>query len=266
MKLRNKKKNTRISDMICKVCSVICFILIWQILVVFNVREPLMFGNLPTPVSVWNAFLMLIKEKEFYYHVGYSCYRILVGVAIALPCGVLVGMLIGFSKWGENLLLPLMDIFRPIPQITWIPVSILLFKTIEGSIIFITFIGAFFPILVNTIAGSKNVDPTLLDAVKSMDAKKIQIIRYLYFPSIVPDIFTGVSLGIGTSWMSVIAAEMISGEYGIGYFTWKSYNLMDYADTIVGMITIGIIGILCFTIVRIVEKHVLVYRKKATEK
>lgn len=266
MKSRDKNKATRISDMICKVCSVIFFILLWQILVVLNVREPLMFGNLPTPVSVWDAFLILIKEKEFYYHVGYSCYRILVGVTIALPCGVLVGMLIGFSKWGENLLLPLMDIFRPIPQITWIPVSILLFKTIEGSIIFITFIGAFFPILVNTIAGSKNVDPTLLDAVKSMDAKKTQIIRYLYFPSIVPDIFTGVSLGIGTSWMSVIAAEMISGEYGIGYFTWKSYNLMDYADTIVGMITIGIIGILCFSIVRMVENHVLVYRKKVTGK
>lgn len=184
MKSRNKKKTTGISDMICKVCSVICFILLWQILVVLNVKKPLMFGNLPTPVSVWNAFLQLIKEQEFYYHVGYSCYRILVGVAIALPAGVLAGMLIGFSKWGENILLPLMDIFRPIPQITWIPVSILLFKTIEGSIIFITFIGAFFPILVNTIAGSKNVDSTLLDAVKSMDAKKTQIIRYL------PELFT----------------------------------------------------------------------------
>ena len=266
MKSRSKKKSTRISDLIWKVCSVIGFILLWQILVVANVREPLMFGNLPTPVSVWNAFLQLIKEQEFYYHVGYSCYRILAGVAIALPTGVLAGMLIGFSRWGENLLLPIMDIFRPIPQITWIPVSILLFKTIEGSIIFITFVGAFFPILVNTIAGSRHVDPTLVDAVKSMDAKKTQIIRYLYFPSIVPDIFTGVSLGIGTSWMSVIAAEMISGEYGIGYFTWKSYNLMNYADTIVGMITIGIIGILCFTAVRMIEKRVLAYREKVTGK
>lgn len=254
------------SDLICKIISVIIFLLIWEVLVKFNVRKPLMFGNLPTPVSVLKAFARLLKDKEFYYHIGYSFCRIFTGVALALPLGVIIGMVIGFSRFGKNFLLPIMDIFRPIPQITWIPISILLFRTTEGSIIFITFIGAFFPILVNTIAGSRNVDHTLLDAIKSMDATRMQTVRYLYFPSIIPDIFTGVSLGIGTSWMSVIAAEMISGEYGIGYFTWQSYNLMNYADTIVGMITIGIIGILCFALVRMIENQVLAYRKKVIEK
>lgn len=254
------------TDLIYKILSVVFFILLWEILVVANVRSPLMFGNLPTPVSVLKALISLLKEQSFYYHILYSFCRIIIGVFIALPLGVVMGMIIGFSKFGENFFQPIMDILRPIPQITWIPISILLFKTTEGSIIFITFIGAFFPILVNTIAGSKKIDHTLFDAIKSMDANKWQIIRYLYFPSIVPDIFTGLSVGIGTSWMSVIAAEMISGEYGIGYFTWQSYNLMKYADTIVGMITIGIIGILCFAIVRQLENHVLAYRKKVTDK
>ena len=261
-----KRKSNAWLDIVCKTGSVILFLIIWQLLVIGNIREPLMFGNLPTPLSVLKAFGQLLGEKDFYYHIGYSSRRILLGVLIALPTWVFLGMLIGFSRIGEDFFLPLMDIFRPIPQITWIPISILLFKTIEGSIIFITFIGAFFPILVNTIAGSKHVDKTLRDAVKSMDATRWQVIRYLYFPSIVPDIFTGISLGIGTSWMSVIAAEMISGEYGIGYFTWQSYNLMNYADTIVGMITIGLIGILCFTVIRKTENHVLDYQEKGTEK
>ncbi|NNJ28630.1 ABC transporter permease [Lacrimispora defluvii] len=257
-----KKKSIQIVDLLCKVLSIVLFLIIWQILVMANVQRPLMFGNLPTPVRVFQAFAELLVQQEFYYHVGYSCLRILIGCGMALPAGVFFGMVIGMTRFGKNFILPVFDMLRPIPQITWIPISILLFTTIEGSIIFITFIGAFFPILVNTIAGTETVSQTLLDAAYSMHAKKGQVIRYVYFPSAVPNIFTGLSVGIGTSWMSVIAAEMISGKYGIGYFTWMSYNLMNYADTIVGMITIGIIGLLCFVLIRRVESIVLSYREK----
>ena len=93
-----------------------------------------------------------------------------------------------------------------------------------------------------------------------MHVTNCQLVRYVYFPSAVPDILTGLTIGIGTSWMSVIAAEMISGKYGIGYFTWQSYNLMNYADTIVGMITIGIVGIVFFSIIRILSGRILAYR------
>lgn len=258
MKERNASQSL---DFVCKIASIVIFLVVWQVLVMANVQKPLMFGNLPTPVRVFEAFGALLKQKEFYYHVGFSCLRILIGCGLALPLGVVFGMLIGLTRFGKDFLLPVFDILRPIPQITWIPISILLFTTIEGSIIFITFIGAFFPILVNTIAGTKTVSQTLLDAAASMHATRAQTIRYVYFPSAVPNIFTGLSVGIGTSWMSVIAAEMISGKYGIGYFTWMSYNLMNYADTIVGMITIGLVGILCFTLIRKLENVVLAYRK-----
>lgn len=245
-----------------KILSILIFLAIWQLLVVLNVQHPLMFGNLPTPIKVFHAFLDLLKQSDYYHHVLYSCLRILIGCALALPLGVILGMVIGLTKFGKNFIFPIFEMLRPIPQITWIPISILLFYTIEQSIIFITFIGAFFPILINTIAGTKTVNNTLLDAAKSMHASKWQTIRHVYFPSAVPNILTGLSVGVGTSWMSVIAAEMISGKYGIGYFTWMSYNLMDYADTIAGMITIGVIGILCFMLIRLLENIVLAYREK----
>lgn len=247
----------------CAVLSILIFLVIWQFLVVMNVQRPLMFGNLPTPVDVASAWLALGRDNAYYEHVGFSCLRILVGILVALPLGVFFGLAIGLSKWCRLFLFPVFELFRPIPQITWIPVSILLFPSIEGSIIFITFMGGFFPILVNTIAGTKDVDEALVDAAKSMHASSWQLLRYVYFRSAVPSILTGLTVGVGTSWMSVIAAEMISGKYGIGYFTWQSYNLMNYADTIVGMITIGIVGIIFFALIRCLSRYVLAYRKEA---
>lgn len=244
----------------CAIVSIAVSIGIWHFLVAFNVQRPLMFGNLPAPADVLQAGIALLQNSEYYRHVGYSCLRILVGCALALPLGVFFGLVIGLSRPGRLFLLPIFELMRPIPQITWIPVSILLFPTIEGSIVFITFMGGFFPILVNTIAGTQNVEPSLVDAARSMHVTKCQLVRYVYLPSAVPDILTGLTIGIGTSWMSVIAAEMISGKYGIGYFTWQSYNLMNYADTIVGMITIGVVGIVFFSVIRMVSGRILAYR------
>lgn len=259
------KQNHTALSIVCAVLSIFLFLVLWQIVVVTNVQRPLMFGNLPTPVDVASAWLALGRDSAYYEHVGFSCLRILIGVLIALPLGVFFGLAIGLSKWCRRFFFPIFELFRPIPQITWIPVSILLFPSIEGSIIFITFMGGFFPILVNTIAGTKEVDDTLVDAAKSMHASSWQLLRYVYFRSAVPSILTGLTVGVGTSWMSVIAAEMISGKYGIGYFTWQSYNLMNYADTIVGMITIGIVGILFFLIIRYLSRYVLAYRKEGDD-
>lgn len=258
------RHNTRLHgvSISCAIVSIFVFLLLWQLLVVANVQRPLMFGNLPTPVHVAAAWVVLGSSSAYYEHVGFSCLRILIGILIALPLGVIFGLFIGLSTWCRRLLFPIFELLRPIPQITWIPVSILLFPSIEGSIIFITFMGGFFPILVNTIAGTQDVDETLVEAAKTMHASQWQLLRYVYFRSAVPSILTGLTVGVGTSWMSVIAAEMISGKYGIGYFTWQSYNLMNYADTIVGMITIGIVGIIFFAVIRAISRFVLAYRKE----
>lgn len=259
------KENTtpysNVKKILSKAFSICVFVVVWQLLVHLNVKRPLMFGNLPSPLDVFGTIKSIISEKVFYQHALYSCLRILIGCALALPIGVTFGLLIGLTKFAENFILPIFDMLRPIPQIAWIPIAILTFPSVEGSIIFITFLGAFFPILINTIAGTQAVNPSLLEAAKSMSASKWQLIRYVYFPSAVPNIFTGLTIGIGSSWMSVIAAEMISGKYGIGYFTWTSYTLMQYPETIVGMITIGIIGTICFSLVRKLEKIVLAWRE-----
>lgn len=251
----------KIKKYIYKIISITLFIVVWYLLVKTNLRRPLMFGNLPSPLDVLKSIKSVLKDRVFYMHILYSSIRVISGCTLALPIGIIFGLLIGLTDFAKNFISPIFEMLRPIPQIAWIPIAILIFPSAEGSIIFITFLGAFFPILINTIAGTQQVNPSLIDAAKSMNATRWQLIRYVYFSSSVPNIFTGLTLGIGNSWMSVIAAEMISGKYGIGYYTWTSYTLMQYPETIVGMITIGLIGVICFTFVGIAENSVLKWRQ-----
>ena len=240
--------------------SVLLFLLLWEVLVKANVMTPLMFGNLPAPTDVLKTFAKVLADGTFYYHIGASLGRIVVGSFLALPVAVFLGVLIGRARWAEDFILPMLEALRPIPQISWIPVAILLFPSIEGSIIFITFLGAFFPILVNTIEGIRGVSPSYITAAFSMGATRRQMLTKVYLPAAVPHIMTGFSVGVGVSWMSVIAAEMISGKYGIGYYTWTSYTLMAYSETIVGMITIGVLGLVCFAGISRVKKYLLRWR------
>lgn len=244
-----------------KLISITIFVIIWYMFVKFNLRKPLMFGNLPSPVEVFKSIKIVLVDRVFYTHVLYSSIRVISGCMLALPIEVIFGLLIGLTTFAQNFISPIFEMLRPIPQIAWIPIAILIFPSAEGSIIFITFLGAFFPILINTIAGTQQVNLSLIDAAKSMNATRWQLIRYVYFSSSVPNIFTGLTLGVGNSWMSVIAAEMISGKYGIGYYTWTSYTLMQYPETIVGMITIGLIGTICFTFIKVLQKSVLKWRE-----
>jgi NitT/TauT family transport system permease protein len=128
--------------------------------------------------------------------------------------------------------------------------SIMLWPSNEESIVFITFLGSFFPILLNTLHGMNAVDPVLVRAARCLGASEGTIFREVYFPSALPHIFTGLVVGMGVAWVSLIAAEMISGQFGIGYFTWEAYSLIQYADIALGMITIGLLGLLSSLAIR----------------
>lgn len=258
---QKKRTDSTAFAMTCKIISVLLFLGIWQVLVDLNVLSPLMFGNLPSPLRVVKALAVTVRQKEYYVHIIYSIRRVFVGCGIALILGVAFGMAIALNKYCNYFFMPIFDLLRPVPQITWIPISILLFPTVEGSIQFITFMGAFFPILINTIAGVNEISPNLVTAAVSMHANRRQLILHVYFKGALPGIFVGLSVGLGTSWMSVIAAEMISGQHGIGYYTWLSYNLMNYENTMIGMITIGIIGLISFAGLNRVKQFVLRYQK-----
>src|SRR2546425_685927 len=131
----------------------------------------------------------------------------------------------------------------------------------EESFVFITLLGSFFPILLNTLHGMAMVDPVLIRAAQCLGAREASIFREVYFPAALPHVFTGLTVGMGVAWVSLIAAEMISGQFGIGYFTWEAYSLVQYADIALGMICIGVLGLGSSALIRGIRRVVIPWGK-----
>jgi len=212
------------------------------------------FINIPGPDVVFRELFVMGKTAAFYHNVAVSLWRILAGFLIATGLGITMGVAIAKNRSLKSALFPPLEVLRPIPAIAWVPISIMLWPTAESSIIFITFIGAFFPIVLNTMHGVASVDKSLIRAAKCLGASEVALLRYVVLPGAMPEIFTGLTVGMGVSWVSVISAEMISGQFGIGYFTWEAYSLIQYPDIVVGMVVIGVLGLLCSGAIRTVGR------------
>ena len=239
------------------VCSLGGMVLFWHLVTTYKVDLYIRFTNIPTPAEVWQSVLQAGSNGKFLTNIGMSLRRIFIGFALAGVLGVALGLVIGRYRRMHELLFPAMEALRPIPAIAWVPISIMLWPDNEVSIVFITFIGAFFPILLNTVSGVQAVDSVLLRAGQCLGAKEAQIMWHVVLPGAAPQIFTGLAVGMGVAWVSLIAAEMISGQFGIGYFTWEAYSLIAYADIVLGMITIGVLGLLCSWLIRFAGKSLM---------
>lgn len=208
------------------------------------------FQNVPTPAETLVAGWALLQSPKLLQHLGSSLARVGYGFLFAGVLAVLLGLLIGRSQWARLGLLTPLEVLRPIPAVAWIPLAILMFPSSEVSMIFITFTGAFFPILLGAIHGAESVDPRLVASARSLGAGPVQVLREVVLPGAAPAIVTGLAIGMGTSWFCLVTAEMISGQFGIGYYTWESYTVQRYPDIIVGMLLIGLLGMGSSALVR----------------
>jgi len=222
--------------------SIALWLLLWQLASVHKWNFFFRFENIPAPTEVAAAFGELYRAPKFAAHVVSSVRRIFLGFSLAAGLSVVLGLLIGRFRIAAQSLFPPLEILRPIPAVAWIPLAILLFASAEQSMVFITFIGAFFPILLSTIHGVEGIDRRLVYASLTLGAGPIDVFREVILPGALPSIVTGLSIGMGTSWFSLVTAEMISGQFGIGYYTWEAYTLQQYPKIVLGMITIGLLG------------------------
>lgn len=222
--------------------SMIAGLALWQWLTESHVRFILDFSNIPTPVAVFHAFMAVVVTKIFWRDIFWSMYRILIAFGLATIVGVAAGVAMGYSTFMRLIIAPYIELTRPIPAIAWVPMAILAWPTTEQSIIFITFLGAVFPIVLNTWDGVRRVPSELVKAARSLGANRVGVMLHVVMPYAVPNITVGMALGMGGAWFALLAGEMISGRYGIGYFTWESYQLIQYGNIIVGMLTIGLLS------------------------
>src|SRR5499426_1122121 len=230
--------------------SIGLFLVAWHLATQWDLALYVRFQNVPSPGDVLAEAIELFASRAFYVHILASLERIWLGFAIATALGIGLGLLIGWFALVEDILMPPIELLRPIPAVAWVPISIMLWPTERSSIVFITTLGAFFPIVLNTIHGVEGIDRQLVRAATSLGAKRAAIFREVVLPGALPSIVTGLSVGMGVSWICLISAEMISGQFGVGYFTWVAYGIVKYAQIVVGMLTIGVLGMLSSLAVR----------------
>lgn len=233
-----------------RVAALLMALVIWHFAASSGFNFFINFENVPTPLLVGKALVTQLSSSEFYLHIVHSMERIAIAYAYAVVLGVLAGVMMGRSRWAEDIILPYIELFRPIPAVAWIPLAILMLPTEQSSIVFITFLGAFFPIVLNTVHGVEQTPDVLVRAARSLGASKKAILWHVVIPGAMPSIVAGLAIGMGVAWFSLLAGEIISGQYGIGYFTWTSYTLVKYPEIIIGMLTIGGLGTLCTLLVR----------------
>lgn len=237
--------------------SVVIGLILWQVLSTRGVHFILNFQNIPTPTAVWTVLAHIAWTHAFYVDLGVSLRRIAIAYAFASLAGVTIGVIIGRFRLANDLIAPHLEILRPIPAVAWIPLAIVMLPTQESSIIFITALGTFFPVVTNTVIGVGQTPKTLLQAARSLGAGDAATLWHVVLPSAMPSISAGLITGMGIAWFSLLAGEMISGQYGIGYYTWNAYSLVQYPQIVVGMICIGALGTLSTHAVRLLTRRLL---------
>ncbi|CCE08317.1 putative ABC transporter (permease protein) [Bradyrhizobium sp. STM 3843] len=193
-----------------------------------------------------------------------SLSRVAAGFAIATLFGVALGVAIGWSRATEIVIEPTLQMLRPIPPVSWIPLAIIWFGIANKPAIFLVFLGAFFPILLNTIHGVKGCDRNLIRAGAMVGGSERKLLRYIVVPAALPSIFAGLRIGIGSAWMLTVTAEMVAVKSGLGYVLWDSYYFLRYDLVLAAMASIGLLGFLSDLAIRMVMARVLHWQRNTT--
>jgi nitrate/nitrite transport system permease protein len=227
---------------------VICLLLlVWQL----ACAAPT--SSLPSPLLVWEQAGELIWSPFFDYGNGdvglawrviASLQRVAVGFGLAALVGILLGAVVGQSVWVMRGLDPLFQVLRTVPPLAWLPLSLAAFRDSHPSAIFVIFITAVWPVIINTAVGVRNIPQDYRNVARILRLNQIEFFFRIMVPAAAPYIFTGLRIGVGLSWLAIVAAEMLTGGVGIGFFIWDAWNSSRLPDIIVALAYIGVVGFL----------------------
>ncbi|MTE12155.1 ABC transporter permease [Nocardia aurantiaca] len=239
---RARTRWTAWQSRVVRALSVLTAVGVWQFLTAEHIRLWVRFDTLPTVTRIVRAFRHQLGTDTYYLDLGQSLIRILTGFGLAAAIGVTSGVALGRSRWFADVIGPLTELARPIPAIAIVPVAILLFPDDEAGIVFITFLAAYFPVMVATRHAVRALPIIWEESVRTQGGTRWDVLWRVVLPGSLPGVFGGLSTGIGVAWICVVSAEMISGRLGVGYRTWQAYTIVDYPGVFVGIITIGVLG------------------------
>jgi NitT/TauT family transport system permease protein len=251
------------------IMAIFVFLVVWQfgaLIDDWTGYDILGIGLVPPPVDVMITWADVVPNIGYWQSWVASFQRVLAGFLVAMIVGIPFGLMLAVNKYFRGVFFPPFEILRPIPPLAWVPASLIFWPTNEMSIAFVTFLGAFFTIVINVLGGARAIDVRYLRAAQSMGASQWHLFYRIILPGTLPSIFTGAAVGMGITWEVVLAAEMISGGGtqgggGLGFFIWSSYMGGSLEHIIVGMISIGIAGYLCSSSIRKLGYYFMPWRR-----
>jgi nitrate/nitrite transport system permease protein len=215
-------------------------------------------ATLPAPSKIWTEAYDLIVDPFFVagpqdiglgWRVLISLQRVAIGYGLAGLIGIGLGTIIGQSVWAMRGLDPIFQILRTISPLAWLPISLAAFRDSQPSAIFVIFITSVWPIIINTAVGIRNIPQDYRNVAAVLRLNHLEFFWKIMIPSAAPYIFTGLRIGIGLSWLAIVAAEMLTGGVGVGFFIWDAWNSSRLSDIVVALVYIGVVGFILDRIV-----------------
>jgi nitrate/nitrite transport system permease protein len=239
-------------------------ILVTSVLWETVVRMGVVSSLIPAPTQVIASGYETLKDPFYNYgvndvgiglHLLSSLQRVLTGFLLASLLAVPLGFLIGTSEVVSKAIDPIVQILRPVSPLAWLPIGLATLQDSESTAIFVIFISSIWPILLNTIFGVRNISPIYLNVARTLETNRWMVIRHILLPASLPNIITGLRVSMGVAWLVIIAAEMLIGGRGIGYFVWNEWNNLNISNIIVCILVIGLVGIGLDRLLGMLEKR-----------
>jgi nitrate/nitrite transport system permease protein len=208
-------------------------------------------AGLPAPLTIWRDSKDLIldpffdrggTDKGLFWHVLTSLSRVGLGFSLAALCGIGLGVLVGANKWAHRGLDPLFQVLRTVPPLAWLPISLAAFHQANPSALFVIFITSIWPVIINTAVGVRNIPDDYTNVSRVLRLSPLEHFWKVLLPATTPYIFTGLRIGIGMSWLAIVASEMLLGGVGVGFFIWDQYNSSRISDIVVALVWVGLVG------------------------
>jgi NitT/TauT family transport system permease protein len=228
------------------------------------------FVKIPGPIAVFTEWFsynpkqgISIWTADYYQHIWVSCRRIFYAFTIATAIGVPLGLFMGWSRVFKDYAFPLLEVLRPIPILAWVPLAILMFSGYESPVIFLATLASLFVTTINTMLGVQSIDTNYFRAAGCLGSSRWDILKHVVIPGALPYVFTGLQISIGVAWFSLVAAEMVSGDFGLGYLILNSYVNSVTVPMVIGMLTLGLVGWLNSIIVRMIGDRLMRWNVRA---
>ena len=209
--------------------------------------------NLPGPLKTWHSAVELFSDP-FYDHgpndkgVGWnivaSLERVALGFGLAAMVGIPLGFILGRFEFASRMAAPVISLLRPVSPLAWLPIGLLVFKAANPAAIWVIFISAIWPMIINTSVGVSKVPQDYMNVAKVLNLSEWKIVTKILFPFVLPYMMTGVRLSIGVAWLVIVAAEMLTGGVGIGFWVWDEWNNLNVEHIIIAIFVVGIVGLL----------------------